>query len=157
MSNATQTIQATDEIATPGAAKPLIDTVQQLTALMSKEVELLKAMRLRDFGELQDRKTALADSYEQQSAEFRQIPGFAATLEPRLREELKDAVSRMHEVMKVNETAIKAARTVNERLARVILDAVHEQRNSAQGYSNGGIQQTTTAAPPVSVQIDQHL
>ena len=109
---------------------------------MSQEVELLKAMRLRDFGELQTRKTALAESYEEQSAEFRKIPGFAATLEPRLREELKDAVSRMHEVMKVNETAIKAARTVNEKLARVILDAVHEQRNSAQGYSNGGSQQT---------------
>jgi len=157
MSNATQTTQAARDIATPGTAMPLIDTVQQLTALMSEEVELLKAMRLRDFGKLQDKKIALADSYEQQSAQFRKVPGFAATLEPRLRAELKDAVSRMHEVMKVNETAIKAARSVNERLARVILDAVHEQRNSAQGYSNGGSQQAAKAAPPVSVQIDQQL
>ena len=152
MSNAEQAIQAT-----PGMTKPLIETVQQLTALMSEEIELLRAMRLRDFGALQDRKTALADSYEEQSAEFRQIPGFASTLEPRLRDELRGAVSRMHDVIKVNETAINAARTVNERLARVILSAVQEQRNSAQGYSNGGTQQTNSAAPPVSVQVDQHL
>ena len=70
----------------PEAAPPtaeelrqVIHIVEDLTAVMSREVELLRAMRVRDFGELQDHKLGLVQAYEKQTEHLRTNPAFAAT------------------------------------------------------------------------------
>src|SRR3546814_13949346 len=70
---------------------------------MGREVELLRAMRVRDFGELQDHKLGLVQAYEKQTEHLRANPAFAAAIDPVLREELTDVMERMHAVMAENE------------------------------------------------------
>lgn len=142
---------------TAGAIRQVIELVGDLTHIMNQEVGLLRSMRVRDFGKLQDRKLELVQAYEQQTAGLRSDPSFVEAMDPRLREELKDVVSRMHETMRENELAIGAARAANEKLAKAILDAVTSTQPEGTGYSRSGARENTTAAPPVSVQIDQHL
>jgi len=146
--------------AAPPSAEELrqvIHIVEDLTSVMSREVELLRAMRVRDFGELQDHKLGLVQAYEKQTEHLRSNPAFVEAIDPLLREELTDVMQRMQEVMAENEQAINAARTANERVATAIVNAVHEQQRENAGYSNKGGLGKSTGKPPVSVQIDQRL
>ena len=141
----------------PAELRQVIQLVEDLTAVMSREVELLRAMRVRDFGELQDHKLALVQSYEKQTESLRSNPAFAELIDPRLRDELTDVMERMHAVMSENETAINAARAANQRIATAIVNAVQSYQSEASGYSNKGGASRKTSQPPVSVQIDQQL
>ena len=142
----------------PSAAelRQVIHIIEDLTAVMSREIELLRAMRVRDFGELQDHKLDLVQSYEKHTADLRANPAFVEAIDPLLREELTDVMERMHGVMTENELAINAARSANQRVATAIVKAVEEQQRENAGYSNRGAGKGPSC-PPVSVQIDQHL
>jgi flagellar biosynthesis/type III secretory pathway chaperone len=137
--------------------RQVIHIVEDLTAVMSREVELLRAMRVRDFGELQDHKLGLVQAYEKQTEHLRRDPAFAAAIDPVLRAELTDVMERMHAVMSENEQAISAARSANQRVATAIVNAVQEQKSESAGYSAKGSSGKAGARPPVSVQIDQQL
>lgn len=137
--------------------RQVIHIVEDLTAVMSREVELLRAMRVRDFGELQDHKLGLVQAYEKQTEHLRGNPAFAKAIDPLLREELTDVMERMHAVMRENELAISAARSANQRVATAIVKAVEEQQSGAAGYSAKGDAGKSASRPPVSLQIDQQL
>lgn len=148
----------------PEAAPPtaeelrqVIHIVEDLTAVMSREVELLRAMRVRDFGELQDHKLGLVQAYEKQTEHLRANSHFVEAIDPVLRAELTDVMERMHAVMSENELAINAARSANQRVATAIVNAVQEHQTEAGGYSRKGDLSKSSAKPPVSVQIDQRL
>jgi len=147
------------QAAPPSAAglRQVIHIIEDLTAVMSREIELLHAMRVRDFGELQDHKLGLVQSYEKHTTELRANPAFVEAIDPLLREELTDVMERMHSVMAENEQAINAARTANQRVATAIVKAVEEHQREGAGYSNHGASGKGAARPPVSVQIDQQL
>ncbi|MGD1876919.1 MAG: hypothetical protein ACFB13_05390 [Kiloniellaceae bacterium] len=137
--------------------RQVIHIVEDLTAVMSREVELLRAMRVRDFGELQDHKLGLVQAYEKQTEHLRANAAFADAIDPVLRDELSDVMERMHAVMSENEHAISAARSANQRVATAIVNAVQEHQNDSGGYSRQGNVSKSAANPPVSVQIDQRL
>ncbi|WP_299616730.1 hypothetical protein [Pelagibius sp.] len=141
----------------PEELRQIISLVEDLTAVMSREVDLLRAMRVREFGELQDHKLSLVQSYEKQTSPLRSNPAFAELIDPLLREELTDVMERMHGVMNENEMAINAARKANERIATAIVNAVQGQQSESSGYSERGSLNRQAAQPPVSVQLDQHL
>lgn len=142
---------------TPEELRQVIHIIEDLTAVMSREVELLRAMRVRDFGELQDHKLGLVQSYEKQTEGMRKNPAFVEAIDPLLRDELTDVMERMHAVMAENEMAINAARTANQRIATAIVKAVEDQQSEGSGYSSRGGAGKASGKPPVSVQIDQHL
>ena len=134
--------------------RSVIDIVHDLTGLMNQETQLLRAMQIKDFSLLQERKTRLVEAYENQTRALREDPGFAAKIDPRLRAELKDVAERMQAVMAENDVAIKAARELNQRVATAIVDAVQSGKPASSVYSSRGGYQETKSAPPVSVQID---
>ena len=144
---------------TPGGVSigRIMSIVEDLTGLMSEEVRLLKAMQVREFGALQDRKMELVRAYEAQTDSLRNDPGFIEALSPRIRDELRDVIERMQTVMDENETAITAAREMNHRVARMIVQAVQEIEPANGLYSAEGALTSSPAAPPVSVQVDQSL
>ena len=132
----------------------LIETVKELTELMSQETDLLRALQVKNFSALQDHKLALIQTYEESSALLRQDPSFAKAIDPRLRAELKDVNARMRDVMQENEMAILAAREMNQRAASAIVEAVSALRSDGSVYSGEGAYRKDKAAPPLSVQID---
>ncbi len=144
----------------PGAANgpvlELIEIVKDLTAVMAQEVMLLRAMQIREFGALQERKNFLVDAYERLSHGLRKDPAFGATLDPLLRQELRELLEDMQSTLSHNEAAIRAARAANERLAKAIVEAVGQKKSEAGGYSSKG-QTGTGPSAPVSVQIDQRF
>lgn len=154
---------ANPELARPVVAtancspRQIIRIIEDLTALMSEEVRLLRAMQVREFTALQDRKLALTEAYEAETRTLREDAVFAASLAPRIRSELLDLLERLHSVMDDNATAILAAREMNHRVAQAIVAAVQEQKPENGIYSAAGALSSSKAAPPVSLQIDQSL
>ena len=142
----------------PGAAnasaQSVVEIMRELTSLLSREVDLLRAMQIREFGRLQDRKATLINAYEQQTNDLRGDPSFAKTIDPLLRDELKDVTERMTAVVRANEQAISAAREINNRVAEAIIDAVQSTNPGNAAYSDKGGYRTKKSAPPISVQID---
>src|SRR3546814_21169621 len=102
---------------------------------MSREVELLRAMRVRDFGELQDHKLGLVQAYEKHSEHLRRHPAFVEAIDPVLRAELTDVMERMHAVMSENEVASNAARAANQRVATALVNAVQQHASDGAVYS----------------------
>jgi hypothetical protein len=140
----------------PASVHAVIETIRELTSLMSRETELLRALQVKNFSKLQERKLALISAYEAQSDGLRKDPAFAQTLEPMLRDELKDVTARMHDVMRENQTAINAARDLNNRVATAIVEAIQSERPENALYSGHGDQRAAKNAPPLSVQLDGH-
>ena len=136
------------------SVRRLIETVRELTELMSEETGLLRALQVKNFSALQEQKLALIRSYEEGSALLRADPGFVQAIDPRLRAELKDVSARMCDVMEENELAILAAREMNRRAASAIVEAVSALRSDGSVYSGKGAYRKGKAAPPLSVQVD---
>ncbi|TQV71283.1 hypothetical protein [Denitrobaculum tricleocarpae] len=132
----------------------VINVVRDLTSLMSREIELLRAMQIQEFGVLQGQKLELISAYEDETAALREDKFATERLDERLREELRDVVGRMTETMRENEAAIRAAQTTNEKLVKVITTAVQTAQNSHIGYSKQGRQEATGA---VSLRVNQEL
>ncbi|WP_282607963.1 hypothetical protein [Pelagibius sp. Alg239-R121] len=132
----------------------IINVVRNLTRLMSREVELLRAMQIQEFSVLQGEKLELISDYENKTAALREDQLATERLDESLREELRDVVGRMTATMRENEAAIRAAKTTNEKLVKAITTAVQTAQNSHIGYSNQGLQQATGA---VSIKVNQQL
>ena len=150
------TDQISNRTHAPVPVLAVIETIRELTALMSHETELLRALQVKNFSELHERKLTLIGAYEAQCNSLRKDPAFAQTLEPRLRDELKDVTARMNDVMRENQTAINAARELNNRVATAIVEAIQSERPENALYSGRGDQRTAKNAPPLSVQLDGH-
>ena len=117
----------------------LIAITNRLIDLMGKEIEMLRNMRPQDIGALQKDKVNLALAYERHMHELRDDPSLLATAKPDLKVELKRITGRFQEMLNENESAIKAVKSVSEKLLTAIANAVTEQRGEAAAYSKEGV------------------
>ncbi len=116
----------------------LIAITSRLIDLMGKEIEMLRSMRPQDIGALQKDKVSLALAYERHIQELRDDPSLLATAKPNLKVELKRITGRFQEMLNENESAIKAVKSVSEKLLTAIAKAVTEKRGNAAAYSKEG-------------------
>lgn len=138
----------------------LIAITSRLIDLMDKEIEMLRSMRPQNIGALQKDKVNLALAYERHMQELRDDPSMLAAAKPGLKAELKRITSRFQEVLNENESAIKAVKSVSEKLLTAIANAVTEQRGKAAAYSkegtiggNGGVPSAKTAPITLNEQL----
>ncbi|KKJ76507.1 hypothetical protein WH95_11855 [Kiloniella litopenaei] len=132
----------------------VIATVKGLVSVMSREIELLRAMKIKEMSQLQEQKLVLVNAYEQGSSQLKKDPSFMQHLDPLLKEELRDVIQLLNTTVSENETALLAAKTSNERLMQAVVEAVQEQKvKSSTSYSQAGVlaaqkaQSTQTTAP----------
>ncbi|MEE9139674.1 MAG: hypothetical protein V3U18_02740 [Alphaproteobacteria bacterium] len=138
----------------------IIAITSRLVALMTTEIERLRAHRPHEIEELQEEKAALARAYETLLRELGKHPEVLAGLAPALREELEAKTEEFQKVLAQNEASLKAAREVNARVLKAVADAVTERQKENTGYSrngsieNGGPSRGAKAGP---VTLDQTL
>ncbi|WP_120496231.1 hypothetical protein [Kiloniella sp. EL199] len=132
----------------------VIATVKGLVSVMSREIELLRVMKIKEMSQLQEQKLVLVNAYEQGSSELKKDPSFMQHLDPLLKGELRDVIQLLNTTVTENETALLAAKTSNERLMQAVVEAVQEQKvKSSTSYSQAGVlaaqkaQSTQTTAP----------
>lgn len=148
------------ELPTNRLVRDLIGKCTGLIDLMGRETELLKAMRPKDIVELQEEKTFLARSYEQQARQLAADPACLKAVEPVLREELETAMRALEQASGANELALRAAREANDRTIRAIVAAVMEQTEETGTYGRDGAQRAGEAAgggKSLALSLDQQL
>ncbi len=138
----------------------LITVTSRLVALMTNEIERLRAHRPREIEELQEDKAALARVYETLVRELSKHPEVLAELAPALRAELVAKAKEFQKVLVQNEASLRAAKEVNAHIIKAVAEAVAESRAGDAGYSetgsiaNGGRGQRGKIGP---VTLDQTL
>ncbi len=134
------------EVAPP---RPTNQTVRDLIAictslidLLGRESGLLEAMRPAEIKALQDQKSTLALTYEQQVKQLATDPTCLRAVEPVLRDELKTAFNQLETARRANEQALRAAQEANERVIRAIVAAVGDRQTQVATYGPNGAQAT---------------
>lgn len=138
----------------------LIHVTSQLIAVLDREVELLRAMRVSDIVSLQKEKHDLTVQYEESIRLFAANPSILEALEPAVREELAKLGARFDTVLAENERALNTVKESHDRLLRAIVDAVEEKRSSQKAYTATGAldkPRNTRTAQAVPLTLNQQL
>lgn len=137
----------------------LLEVASRLTALMERENAHLAKHEPAGVVALQDEKLALTRVYTTRVREIQKDPTTLAAVTGVVRDEMRKAFARFDEVARRNELALKAARTVNERVLKAIVEAANAQQpQRVSGYSRTGAAARpygsaarVAVAPPVAV------
>jgi ribosomal protein L17 len=138
----------------------LIAITGRLVALMTTEIEHLRAHRTHEVEALQSDKAALARAYETIVRELRKRPGLLATLAPAIKAELAGKAHEFQRLLVANEAALRAAKEVNGRVLKAIADAVVASQKDKGGYTNlaaAGNRRGPMAKTAVPVSINRTL
>ena len=138
----------------------LLQITKRLTAVLEREVEILRAMKPAEARALQEEKYALTAAYETQIKAIDGDDGALDGVSSDLRAELAEATAEFRDALIRNERSLRAARYTSERVLRAIADEVERTRGETAAYGAGGTiaeRSQRTGAQPVSLAIDQRL
>jgi hypothetical protein len=135
----------------------LLDVTIRLSDLMTRENEILRSQRPQDIKALQAEKTELANGYDHFMQELRKHPGLLGSAPAATRDALREATVRFQKVMTDNERALRAARSVSERLLKAIVAAVSEKQVSAAAYSSAGVLNNAGPRRAVAMTLNKQL
>lgn len=111
----------------------LMTLTRQLTQVLDAETAMLRRVSLGQLAELQTEKQALTDVYVEELHELRRRPEILGSLAPGNRVELEMATREFQTAVARNAVALNAARTVVERVLRMIADSL----KANPGYQPG--------------------
>lgn len=138
----------------------LIALTDRLSECLEQELAALGRRRLDVIAELHREKTKLTTAYEAEVKQIRQSREMLAGLELDRRQALAIASTRLSRCMIENERALRAARAVNDRVLRAVVEAVERERGQPVGYGQRGRAPTAMprrAGSVSAVTLDQRL
>lgn len=138
----------------------LLKITSRLISVLEREIEMLRAMKPVEMQNLQQDKLVLAAAYESALEALGTDPALLETIEPAVRNELREAMERFQTVLSANERALRAARDATDQVLRHIVDEVERQRGTTSGYSASGSVASLSGYAPrkgVAVTLDQRL
>ena len=145
------------------AGKSLIENLIFVTArlidVMTREIEFLKNMQPREIRDLQQDKADLARAYEGCMARLKAQPQLLADADKTLKRQLKELTQKFQSVLVENERALRAVKSVSERILNVIINAVAEKQGGAAYSSTGALGATALAnsGRGVSLSVNERL
>jgi len=127
------------ETASKNPIEMLIFLTASLIDIMTREIELLKNMQPQEIRELQDEKAELARAYETCMQHVKSDPSLLSTATRPVKAQLKELTAKFQTVLVENERALRAVKSVSERLLTVIVNAVSEKQNGTAYTANGAL------------------
>lgn len=112
----------------------LVDLAEALTRLLTQETALVRALRVKEIGSLQEEKTRLTAAY-QKTFKALTTANEGETLPPSLKETLASAGQRLATAVAENELTLRAGKVATERLIGSIVAAVREQLKNSTSYA----------------------
>ena len=138
----------------PDCAQDLIEAMTALAAVLQRESDLLRGMRVAATAALKAEKERLAESYTTLALALRRDPLALRRLAPARRAALAAVARGFAAVAQANQRAVKGAQDANEKLFRTIAQVLGAADAAARPYSRAGeapTQRPGTAARPVSL------
>ncbi|MFM2129365.1 MAG: hypothetical protein RL477_911 [Pseudomonadota bacterium] len=146
------------EMTTKNPVETLIFLTASLIEIMSREIDLLKNMQPQEIRDLQSEKADLARAYESCMNRVKSEPQLLALAPRPLKQQLKMLTAQFQNVLAENERALRAVKSVSERLLTVIVNAVAEKQNGASYSANGAMGLAAmNGSRPVAVSVNERL
>jgi len=146
MSEASRT--AAGEISPSALMDRMLGVAEQLSDVIDRETALLHACQPLKIGDLQEQKIRLANDYAMDVRAITLRKDLVDRAPAEKVAKLKAAMTRLDGLLKVNEVALGAAKSVSERLLKSVANAVSEKKSPALGYGrNAAIARPSSGAP----------
>jgi flagellar biosynthesis/type III secretory pathway chaperone len=113
----------------------LITLTERLADCLAQELTLLGNRRIDGLAELQREKSRLIGAYETEVKQLRQNQD---GLVGERKHAMMQAAERLKRLVAENERALRAAKTVNDRILQAIVDALERERGQPVGYGRRG-------------------
>lgn len=146
MSELTRT--AADDLPPAVLMDRMLGVAEQLSAVIDRETAFLQACEPLKIVDLQEQKLRLANEYamDVRAVTLRKDLIDQAPAEKIAR--LKAAMTKLDGLLKINEVALGAAKSVSEQLLKSVANAVGEKKAPTLGYGrNATISRPATGAP----------
>lgn len=126
------TLQAYSELANMTAR--LVDLAERLAEVLTRETGLVRAMRIKEIGPLQEEKTNLTAQYQ---TAFKALTSAhdGRSLPEAIKEQLALSGQRLATAVVENGLALRVGRVATERLIGSIVAAVKEQKKFGISYA----------------------
>ena len=116
----------------------LIGLMEDLVELLARENALLERPRNRDLAPVVKEKQALFKLYEEQINALAADPEFGTSLEPELRERLREVGERFEDLARINERKLKLLSEASQKIVDVIADAARRASGHVDAYGDSG-------------------
>lgn len=133
-----------------GLIENLISVTAGLIDVMNRELEFLNAMQPQDIRDLQAEKEDLARTYESYMTQIKADPRVLKECEATVKNRLANVTSAFQVTLSENERALRAVKTVSERLLNVIVAAVADKQ-AGHAYAANGAMGAGTLKPSQSL------
>jgi hypothetical protein len=136
------------------------ETMESYTALMERETEAARAMRLEEVTRLGDTKTALGKRLDHQILVLRHNKAVIAQLDAALRQRLGQLWECLDAAAEANLAALKNAEAATRRVIDIVVDVTKQkqQQQAISGYGRPGARYPTGRAPQsLSVAVNTTL
>lgn len=112
------------------------DAISSMTELLDHESMLLAEMKMREIGELQNKKQELTSRLEVQQDFLNKNPNMFKTLSNQQVDQVREYSKRFNSAMKSYSQELYKTSKVNETIVGMIVDTVKEQVRSKNTYTN---------------------
>src|SRR3954447_22684520 len=124
------------------------ETMETYTALMERETESARAMRLEEVTRLGDTKSALGKKLDHQIMVLRHNKAVVAQLDAALRQRLTQLWERLDAAAEANMAALKNAEAATRRVIDIVVDVTKQkQQHAISGYGRPSARYPTGRAP----------
>ncbi len=117
-------------------AESLLALTERLTGTIAAETALLATRPARELAQTQDEKLRLATLYSREMSALAADPERIARIDPALRDRLRDATRRFHQVAEEHSLRVRSLRTVSERMIKAIADEVTRRNRPVRSYDD---------------------
>jgi hypothetical protein len=126
--------QAQPDAEIAGMTARLVDLAGRLAEMLTRETALVRAMRIKEIGPLQDAKTALTEQYQ---TAFKSLTSAhdGKSLPAAIKEQLAVSGQLLAAAVADNELALRVGKVATETLIGSIIAAVKEQKKSGRSYA----------------------
>lgn len=122
----------------PIKVRNLIVIVEALIDVLARETALLKGMRVRQITGLQGDKQRLSQAYAENHQLLSKDPAPLQQMSKTERQGLGELLGALQQIVAENARAIEAAKAAGERVLRLLINSVKDQRNTKTGYTRTG-------------------
>jgi flagellar biosynthesis/type III secretory pathway chaperone len=136
----------------------LVTVLDRLETLMSQETALLRRVRISEAAPIAAEKQRLAEVYAQMHQQLVEDPAPLSILNDSQRQGLRDILGHFRKTADENERAVKACKTVSERVIQTVVNAVKNKRVEHASYgANGLVGGGWKEQKGVSLALDQRV
>lgn len=134
---------------------PLINTIRELSDVVSQETNLLKTQRPKELEKLLPLKNQLMATYHKEMTELSSLGGLKASGSGSAARVLKQESRNFLTVLTRHTKLVKALKKISENMIKAISDEVVRNQNQASRYGANGAQSANKT--PTSITLNQTI